>query len=95
MTPPAKFDLTRVPKVGTLWIWGIESPHGRQLVKVDEVFWNGEEWWVDCRVLAGSVPIGEQNFIDESGVYGNELDRFWEAATPVGGRVDDLCEARW
>lgn len=89
MTPPFQPIMESLPKVGTRWIWEIDSPHARTLVEVDDVKWNGEEWWVYLRRLATDVPIAERE-PDETGVYPNELDRFWEACTPVGGRRDDL-----
>jgi hypothetical protein len=85
-------DPQRHPKVGSRWIWMVDSPHARTLVEVDDVRWNGEEWWVYLRRLATNVPISELVHLDETGVYPNELDRFWEACTPVGGRVEDLSQ---
>lgn len=97
MAPLHPRQSTLVPKLGTHWVWELGSPYGRALVQIDKVFWNGEEWWVHLRKLPVEVPIAERAaaIIEaEAPVYPNELDRFWESATPVGGRIEDLCEER-
>ena len=85
-----------LPKTGTRWIWEIDSPHARTLSEVVEAKWNGEQWWVYLRRLRTDVPIGEraEDVHEDAKVYPNEISRFWEAATPVGGRVEDLSEHR-
>jgi hypothetical protein len=83
-----------LPKIGSRWIWEIDSPHARTLVEIDDVRWNGEQWWVYLRQLSTNVPIAERDRLDETGVYANDLSRFWEACTPVGGRAEDMTEHR-
>lgn len=62
------------PVAGTLWAWEPGKPHAAALIKVTEVRWNGEEWWVRARILAGSVTAGLAGR-----EYLNDLSRFWEA----------------
>ncbi len=66
------------PLAGTLWAWEPRKPHAAALVEVTEVRWNGEEWWVRARILAGSVAAGLAGR-----EYLNDLDRFWEACHRV------------
>lgn len=67
------------PKIGTRWVWEIDSPSARSLIEVTEVEWNGEEWWVRTKAILPDVypsrSVGEAL---------NDLGRFWEAVTPVG-----------
>lgn len=86
-----------LPKAGSCWIWEIGSAYGRTLCQVVEVKWNGEQWWVYLRKLRTDIPIGaraEDLGPEPSEAYPNEISRFWEAATPVGGRAEDLAEWR-
>lgn len=62
-----------LPEVGSKWIWEKGNPHAHCNVRVVEVTWNGEEWWVQSELTDGK-DTGKQ--------YWNELDRWWEAATP-------------
>jgi hypothetical protein len=81
-----------LPKVGTRWVWEIEKPHARELIEVTEVFWNGEEWWVRSKnLLRDSVQLGSSQNLNETV---NDLSRFWEAVTPVGGGHHGLTERR-
>lgn len=57
-----------VPEVGTEWFW-VEESGRREEIKVLEVKWNGEEWWV--RTTAG---------LDSSKTYWNDIGVFWEHA---------------
>lgn len=66
------------PEVGSVWVWEIDQPTARELIRVTEVFWNGEEWWVRTdalRVRTDTSPPAS---------HLNDLSRFWEACTPVG-----------
>lgn len=67
----------RVPKVGSVWVWELDAPHARCLVRVVEVRWNGEEWWVKTEALL-PLPLPTTSM-----VY-NDASRFAEAVTPVG-----------
>lgn len=69
----------RLPHNGSRWVWEIDKEHARALLEVKEVRFNGERWWVT------TYPLSEP---DNLGL--NDLDRFWEAVTPIGGRVEDL-----
>lgn len=97
-----------LPKVGTKWVWEIDSDEARCLLEVRLVEWNGEEWWVttvpllhDSYSLYNSLrAIGLEagrdyvwDHLARSPVQ-NELGRFWEAVTPVGGGFDDMVEQR-
>lgn len=66
------------PLAGTRWAWEPGSPHAAALIEVTGVRWNGEEWWVTARVLAGSDTAGKAG-----AEYGNDLSRFWEASHRV------------
>lgn len=81
-----------LPKVGTRWVWEIEKPHARELIEVTEVFWNGEEWWVRTRDVLRDVAIMQA--LPGGGEHPNDLSRFWEAVTPVGGGTHGLTERR-
>lgn len=74
------------PKVGSRWVWEIDLPHARALLEVTDVFWNGEEWWIETKSLLSSDVFPTKEF-----VY-NELGRFWEAVTPVGGTVGSMID---
>jgi hypothetical protein len=81
-----------LPKLGTRWVWEIDSPHARELIEVVEVRWNGEEWWVRTKSLltdAAHLPS-----LSGSNEALNDLSRFWEAVTPVGGGTYGLTERR-
>jgi hypothetical protein len=74
----------RLPKLGSRWLWEIDEPGARALIEVIEVIWNGEEWWVRSRSIMEWIPPQLQ---PRGGVALNDLGRFWEAVTPVGGPV--------
>lgn len=81
-----------LPKVGTRWVWEIDDPGARELIEVTEVNWNGEEWWVKTKSLlvGDTIPRslgGRSEFL-------NDIGRFWEAVTPVGGGTRGLTERR-
>jgi hypothetical protein len=65
------------PLAGTLWAWEPGEPTAAALIEVTRTWWNGEEWWVSARILAGPQAGGE---------YPNELGRFWEACHRVHAR---------
>lgn len=73
--------ILRLPHNGSRWVWEIDKVHAVALVEVKRVRFNGEEWWVTTRHLLVPDDIGF-----------NELDRFWEAVTPIGGRLEDLSD---
>lgn len=79
------------PKVGSRWVWEIDSPESRELIEVTNVFWNGEEWWVKTKSLLW--PPLTIKIKDE---YLNDLSRFWEACVPVlpkiTGRLDQFTD---
>lgn len=79
----------KLPKVGTRWVWEIDQAHARALIEVTEVIWNGEEWWVRSKSMGGeSWPESLLPKPGEpEGGYLNDLDRFWQAATPIGGPI--------
>ena len=68
-----------VPRIGTRWIWEIDSP-ARALIEVVETKWNGEEWWVRTRTL---LPRVERMPGQDEETNLNDLSRFWEACVPV------------
>jgi len=68
----------KLPTIGSRWVWEIDSPGARSLIEVIEVIWNGEEWWIRTNAL---IP----NRFPSPGVCLNDLSRFHEACTPVGG----------
>lgn len=63
-----------VPAVGSRWIWERGNPRAQVTIKVTGLNWNGEEWWVEASVVHPPLP---------GGPYWNDLDRFWEAVSPV------------
>jgi hypothetical protein len=67
----------QVPEVGSVWVWELGAAHARCLVRVVEVRWNGEEWWVKTEALAPEP-------LQTIGVVYNDASRFAEAVTPVG-----------
>jgi hypothetical protein len=72
------------PSPGTIWVWEIDEPHARELIEVVEVHWNGEGWWVATKTLLRNPtypPTGRE-------VEWNDLGRFWEAVTAVGGNAE-------
>ena len=71
----------RRPNVGTVWVWELDQPHARSLIRVTDVRWNGEEWWVESESLLPTNPPFPPN---EAGVKAlNDVSRFWEACIPV------------
>lgn len=71
-----------LPKIGTVWIWEIRSPLAMAVIRVFDVFWNGEQWFVATQTLLGSKTMyGDE--IDRESEHVNELGRFWEAVTPT------------
>ncbi len=71
-----------LPGIGSIWVWELDVPHACELIKVVEVFWNGEEWWVRTERL--HKPLVNLWYPDNpSAVQLNDIGRFWEAVTPV------------
>jgi hypothetical protein len=73
----------RLPGVGSIWVWELDQPHACQLIKVTEVFWNGEEWWVRTELLHHRPLINSFYPRAADIEHLNDLSRFWEAVTPV------------
>ncbi len=63
----------RVPVLNTLWVWEPRNADACALVRVVEVMWNGEEWWVRA----------ERWPQQDGGSSLNDAGRFAEAARPV------------
>ena len=61
------------PLPGTLWVW--EPEKAPTLIKVVQVLWNGEEWWVATRGLPDAGLYSRDDW--------NDLSRFWEACHAV------------
>jgi hypothetical protein len=71
-----------LPGVGSIYVWELDVPHACELIKVVEVFWNGEEWWVRTERL--HAPLANLWYPpNPAAVQLNDLSRFWEAVTPV------------
>jgi hypothetical protein len=70
-----------LPRIGTKWIWEIDSDEARSLMEVTAIKWNGEEWWIQTQqILADRFSeIGTRNW--------NDVGRFWEAVTVVNGAI--------
>lgn len=67
------------PRTGTLWVW--EPVTAPALIKVLEVRWNGEEWWIKTVSLADyTTPPALRRPAAENW---NDLSRFWEACHHV------------
>lgn len=69
----------QVPEVGSVWVWELDAPWACCLIRVVEVRWNGEEWWVKTVAL---LPAHLRVLDDDP--YCSDADRFAEAVTPVG-----------
>jgi len=70
-----------LPRIGSRWVWEIDSPTARAVVEVSAVKWNGEEWWVETTTL---MP---DSFPSTRNKHLNDVGRFWEAATVIGGAI--------
>jgi len=72
-----------LPGTGSVWVWELDLPHACELIKVTEVFWNGEEWWV--RTVRLHDPLANSTYppFAKPSEHLNDLSRFWEAVTPV------------
>jgi len=78
----------RIPSPGGLWVWEARDPASRALIEVVQVEWNGEEWFVRARVqnCGGQLPFAVAQLMPATGdEHTNDLSRFFEASTPVGG----------
>lgn len=77
-------ETARRPRPGTLWVWEPDTP-ARALVKVIEVKWNGEEWWVITESLLPRCdpwpPVTDPKY--NPNYAWNDLSRFWEACHHV------------
>lgn len=87
-----------LPKVGTRWVWEVDSELARELVEVVETLWNGEEWFVRTRtLLPRRNPLAKFPGEPERTLL-NDVGRFWEACLPVlpklTGRMDQFSERR-
>lgn len=79
----------RLPNPDTRWVWQIEDERCRVLIEVEEVRFNGEEWWVRLATLPDG-PARVFGEVTSPAVVHNTVDHFWENVVPVGGRVEDL-----
>jgi hypothetical protein len=68
-----------LPGIGSIYVWELDKPAACELIRVTEVFWNGEEWWVRTVRLHQDIPIS----LGGPTSHLNDLSRFWEAVTPV------------
>lgn len=96
MSSPAEDDL---PRAGSVYVWELAAPHACELIKVTEVIWNGEEWWVRTerlheRLANTTYPDHLLSAVGQPGEALNDLGRFWEAVTPVTDCAD-LVAARY
>jgi hypothetical protein len=69
------------PEPGTLWVWEPRSLTAVALIEVTRTRWNGEEWWIEARVVAAKTSEFGGQKVGET--YWNELSRFWEACHRV------------
>jgi hypothetical protein len=74
-----------VPTVGSRWIWERGNETAEETIKVTDVKWNGEEWFV--ATVAGPRPPRELNNTVPGRPYWNDLSRFWEAVSPLPAGV--------
>jgi hypothetical protein len=70
--PPAT---VRLPHVGQRWHWRPDAPHASVIVRITEVKWNGEEWWVTT-------------VDDDDQPAWNDLEHFMESAVLIGDDTD-------
>lgn len=77
MTVDSYDPAAKVPEVDSVWVWELDAPHARCLIRVVEVRWNGEEWWVKSDALL-TAPN------QRAGACYNDASRFAESVTPVG-----------
>jgi hypothetical protein len=68
------------PAVGSRWVWELGDRRAQQDVRVTDVMWDGEEWWVELAVT--DLPRWRSGVVS-GGHYWNDLGRFWEACSPV------------
>jgi hypothetical protein len=66
-----------LPGIDSIWVWELDDPGACELIKVTEVFWNGEEWWVR------TIKLHDPGIFSGPTQHLNDLGRFWEAVTPV------------
>lgn len=92
-------ESVRLPLMGSRWVWELELDHARCMIEVTAIFAKGVDWWVTSRVLHEYMPpivLESLETLGSSRVQSieasNELNRFWEAVTPIGGSKSDLSE---
>jgi hypothetical protein len=73
----------RLPGIGGIYVWELDQPHACELIKVTEVFWNGEEWWVRTERLHHQTLVNTFYPRQRDIECLNDVSRFWEAVTPV------------
>lgn len=83
-----------LPTVGSRWVWEIDQPHARCLIEVTETFWNGEEWFVRTKALLPDSYAQTPMALSRTSHPLNDVGRFWEACTPVGGSMKGMREHR-
>ena len=73
----------RLPHGETRWVWAIENPDARCLIKVIQVQFDEGRWWVTAKHLpeVRGRDVGKSR---------NTLSHFWKMVTPVDGRIADL-----
>lgn len=67
-----------LPHVGDIWVWEPLKPYAFELVKVTDVTWSGEEWFVES--VGWARPDSERCW--------NGLSRWVEATVLVKPRED-------
>jgi hypothetical protein len=77
-----------LPGVDSIWVWELDKPDACELIRVTEVFWNGEEWWVRTvrHPMRYAWLISEADLprpLRDPTEHLNDISRFWEAVTPV------------
>ena len=73
------------PPLGSEWIWEKDKPSARSRVRVEAISISDGEKWVHARIVSKDAVCYSQ----VGGLWGNELDRWSEAATPAPpGRLD-------
>lgn len=75
-----------LPIPGSRWVWEVDSPGACCLIEVIEVRWNGEEWWIRTRRLWDATPGPLRAPASVDPIALNDLNRFWEACSPIGSR---------
>lgn len=78
-----------LPTIGSRWAWEIDEPNAREITEVTAVKWNGEAWWVETKTL-----LPNPAFPSDRDKHWNEIGRFWEAVTIIGGGITGASVVR-